>query len=151
VLRDEPLSADQLAALIPELEYWMTLIAATTLFPGRRQASAPPGLPPGRIMELFELARDAVTAARRAAVTLSGLVTMLYQTFLSRAPDPGGLASWVRVFREARVNMAATGFMSSAEFQGLVSDRTNAAQVRPVVTRFYTEILGRTPGTAEVE
>jgi Domain of unknown function (DUF4214) len=84
-------------------------------------------------------------------VTLSGMVTILYQTFLSRAPDPGGLASWVGVFREARVNMAATGFMSSAEFQGLVSDRANAAQVRPVVTRFYTEILGRTPGTAEVE
>jgi subtilisin family serine protease len=84
-------------------------------------------------------------------VTLSGLVTILYQTFLSRAPDPGGLASWVRAFREARVNLAATGFMSSAEFQSLVSDRTNAAQVRPVVTRFYTEILGRTAGTAEVE
>jgi hypothetical protein len=70
MLRGEPLSADQLAALIPELEYWMTLIAATTLFPERRQASAPPGLPPGRIMELFELARDALTAARRAEVAL---------------------------------------------------------------------------------
>jgi len=84
-------------------------------------------------------------------VTLSGLVTILYQTFLSRAPDAGGLASWASVFREARVNMATTGFMPSAEFQNLVSDRTNAAQVRAVVTRFYTEILGRTPGTTEVD
>ena len=84
-------------------------------------------------------------------VTLSGLATILYQTFLSRAPDPGGLATWVSVFRGARVNMATTGFIPSAEFQSLVSDRTNAAQVRPVVTRFYTEILGRTPGTAEVD
>jgi hypothetical protein len=84
-------------------------------------------------------------------VTLSGLATILYQTFLSRAPDPGGLATWVSVFREARVNMATTGFMPSAEFQNLVSDRTSASQVQPVVTRLYTEILGRTPGTAEVD
>jgi hypothetical protein len=84
-------------------------------------------------------------------VTLSGLATILYQTFLSRAPDPGGLASWVSVFRAARVNMATTGFLPSAEFQNLVSDRTNAAQVRPVVTRFYTEILGRAPEAAGLE
>jgi hypothetical protein len=33
----------------------------------------------------------------------------------------------------------------------LVSDRANAAQVRPVVTRFYTEILGRAPEAAGFE
>ena len=84
-------------------------------------------------------------------VTLSGLATILYQTFLSRAPDSDGLATWVSVFREARVNTATTGFIPSGEFQSLVSDRTNASQVRPVVTRFYTEMLGRAPEAAELE
>jgi len=55
------------------------------------------------------------------------------------------------VFRGARVTMATTGFIPSAEFQSLVTDRTNAAQVRPVVTRFYTEILGRAPEAAGLE
>jgi hypothetical protein len=47
--------------------------------------------------------------------------------------------------------MATTGFLPSAEFQSLVPDRRNAAQVRPVVTRFYTEILGRAPEAAGLE
>jgi hypothetical protein len=101
VLRGESLSADhsrsrqgtnlslaQLAALIPELENWMMLIAATTLFPGRQRAAAPPGLPPERIMELFELARDALAAARRAEVAL--MVTR-HETWLRHQLD--GLAS----------------------------------------------------------
>jgi len=94
---------------------------------------------------------DSVEFRTARPVTLSGLATILYQTFLSRAPDPGGLAGWVGAFRGARVNMATTGFIPSAEFQGLVTDRTNASQVRPVVTRFYTEILGRAPEAAGLE
>jgi len=80
-------------------------------------------------------------------LTLTGLVTVLYRTFLDREPEPAGLAAWVDVFRQARLSVAQN-FIHSAEFQRLLPDRTNRPAVTAVVTRFYTEILGRAPEPA---
>ena len=77
-------------------------------------------------------------------LTLTGLVTALYGALLGRAPEPAGLAGWAAVFRQGRVDLAAS-FIESVEFQSLVPDRRNPALVTPVVTRFYTAILGRSP------
>jgi len=77
--------------------------------------------------------------------TLNGLVTLLYGVFLGRVPEPSGLAGWAGVFRGERVSLATGSFIPSAEFQSLVPNRHDPAQVTPVVTRFYTEILGRAP------
>ena len=52
-------------------------------------------------------------------VTMSRLVAMIYQTMLSREPDPGGLAGWTGLLRQARLTMALQGFIPSPEFQGL--------------------------------
>ena len=78
-------------------------------------------------------------------LTLNGLVTALYRAFLDRDPDPGGLAVWVQQFRTARVNLANGGFISSAEFRNLLPNRADRTAVQAVVTRFYTDILGRSP------
>jgi Domain of unknown function (DUF4214) len=80
--------------------------------------------------------------------TLNGLVTLLYEVFLGRTPEPGGLAGWAGVFRGERVSLATGSFIPSVEFQSLVPNRHDPAQVTPVVTRFYTEILGRAPEPA---
>jgi hypothetical protein len=82
--------------------------------------------------------------------TLIGLVTDLYATLLGRAPDPAGQNLWTGEFRAQRLAVAA-GFIASAEFQSLVPDRTNPAFVTPVVTRFYTSILGRDPDPAGLQ
>src|SRR5262245_27082781 len=81
-------------------------------------------------------------------LTLAGQVTVLYRTLLGRAPDPAGLAAWVDVLRQGRLQLALRGFIPSAEFRALVPDRTNRAAVDAVITRFYTEILGRAPEAA---
>src|SRR5262245_24563367 len=78
-------------------------------------------------------------------LTLAGQVTVLYRTLLGRAPDPTGLAAWVDVLRQGRLQLALRGFIPSAEFRALLPDRTNGAAVDAVITRFYTEILGRAP------
>jgi uncharacterized protein DUF4214 len=76
--------------------------------------------------------------------TLTGLVTALYGAWLGRAPEPAGLADWTGLFRQQRIDVAMN-FIDSGEFQGLVPDRRDPALVTPVVTRFYTAILGRAP------
>ena len=80
-------------------------------------------------------------------ITLAGLVTVLYRTFLVREPEPAGLTAWVERFRQARLGLAQN-FTLSAEFQSLLPDRTNRPAVTALVTRFYTEILGRAPEPA---
>ena len=80
-------------------------------------------------------------------LTLTGLVTVLYRTFLVREPEPAGLTAWVEGFRQARLGLAQD-FTLSAEFQSLLPDRTNRPAVTALVTRFYTEILGRAPEPA---
>ena len=85
---------------------------------------------------------------RTRRVTLYELGTALYRAVLTR--DPGGdLGFWVDVFRQARQALA-TAFLASAEFQRLLPDRTNRPAVTAVITRFYTEILGRPPDPAGV-
>ncbi|MDE2058521.1 MAG: DUF4214 domain-containing protein [candidate division NC10 bacterium] len=81
-------------------------------------------------------------------LTLTGLVTVLYRTFLERDPDSSGLVFWADQFRQERLSLALEGFILSAEFQSLLPDRTDRAAVTAVVTRFYTEILGRAPEPA---
>jgi hypothetical protein len=46
--------------------------------------------------------------------------------------------------------LAVQGFISSAEFQSLVPDRRDRAVVAGIVTRLYTEILGRAVKEGEV-
>ena len=87
---------------------------------------------------------------RARPMTLTGLVMALYGALLARAPDPAGLAQWTGLFREGRVDVARS-FIGSTEFQGLVPDRRNPALVTPVVTRFYTAILGRAPDPAGLQ
>jgi hypothetical protein len=84
-------------------------------------------------------------------LTLTGLVALLYQTMLGRDPEPGGLAGWVSVLRNARVELATQSFIPSPEFRGLVPDGTDRASLGAVITRFYTVILGRAPATSEVD
>jgi hypothetical protein len=77
-------------------------------------------------------------------LTLPDLVTTLYRVLLARGPEPGGLAYWAGVFRQDRLSLA-TAFVESAEFRNLLPDRTNRQALTAIVTRFYTEILGRAP------
>jgi pimeloyl-ACP methyl ester carboxylesterase len=81
-------------------------------------------------------------------LSLNGLVSMLYQTFLDRSPEPQGLAGWASLFRQTRLEIALQGFIPSPEFRGLLPDRHNRAAVEEVITRFYTQILNRAPEPA---
>lgn len=78
-------------------------------------------------------------------LSLSGLVRVLYRTFLGREPDAVGSAFWADQLRQERLRIALQGFIPSVEFQGLLPDRSNRSAVTSVVTRFYTEVLGRSP------
>src|SRR5437867_10192669 len=84
-------------------------------------------------------------------LSLNGLVTKLYLTFLGRNPDPGGLAAWAALVRQARLNIALQGFIPSQEFQGLLPNRTNQTAVTTVVTRLYQQVLGRAPEQAGLQ
>jgi Domain of unknown function (DUF4214)/Protein of unknown function (DUF1416) len=81
---------------------------------------------------------------RTRPLTLPAVVTALYRALLGREPEPGGLTAWVGVLRHERLALAAS-FVDSAEFQRQLPDRTNRQAVATVVTRLYTEILGRAP------
>jgi hypothetical protein len=83
-------------------------------------------------------------------LTLTDLVTVLYGSFLARNPDPAGLMTWTDVLRQQRIDVAMN-FIQSAEFQRLVPDRRNPALVTPVVTRFYSAMLGRAPDPAGLQ
>ena len=77
-------------------------------------------------------------------LTLNGLVTSLYRTFLDRYPDPAGRGEWVQHFRHQRVVVSNEGFISSAEFKNLLPDRTDRVAVAAVITRFYEADPGAT-------
>jgi Domain of unknown function (DUF4214) len=77
-------------------------------------------------------------------LTLTNMVAALYGSFLGRNPDPAGLVAWTGALRQQRIDVTMH-FVHSAEFQSLVPDRRNPALVTPVVTRFYTTMLGREP------
>jgi len=67
--------------------------------------------------------------------TNTSFVTALYQSFLSRAPDPGGLADWVNLLNTQQDTTAqvATGFLNSDE------NRTD------IITGFYATYMHRAP------
>src|SRR5262249_37883851 len=69
-----------------------------------------------------------------------------YQTFLNRAPDPGGFDSFVNLLAAGQsYSVAQTAIVSSQEaFDD--AGGTNAAYV----TYLYQKILGSTPGPSEV-
>jgi len=83
-------------------------------------------------------------------LTLTGLVTVLYRALLAREPEPAGLTGWIGVFRQPRFVLAAQDFIPSTEFQRILPDRTDRSAVTTVITRFYSEILGRVPRHDEV-
>ncbi len=80
--------------------------------------------------------------------TLTSLVTKLYNTFLGRSPEPGGLAAWVAIFRQARLLIATQGFIPSPEFQSILPNPADGTAVANLVTRLYTQVLLRAPEPA---
>ena len=83
------------------------------------------------------------------AVTLTSHVTLLYNVFLGRAPDPPGLAGWV-AHLQAQFDTALPGFVNSSEFQRLLPNLQDQVAVSAVVTRLYQQVLGRAPAADEV-
>jgi len=73
-----------------------------------------------------------------AGGTNTSFVTALYQSFLQRTPDPGGLAAWINLLVTGQDTTAqvATGFLNSAE------NRTD------LITGFYQTYLHRAPDPA---
>lgn len=90
---------------------------------------------------------DSVEFRTNKAYSLESLVTLFYDTFLGRPPDPAGLAGWIGFVRHARLAIAQ-GFIASAEFQGVLPSRSDRAAVTTLVGRLYREILGREPDAA---
>ena len=82
--------------------------------------------------------------------SLTGQVTLLYQTFLGRTPDPDGLAAWVNVLRQDRLSIPLQRLIPSQEFQGLLPDRTDRGRVTALVTRLYREALRRNADAREL-
>jgi Domain of unknown function (DUF4214) len=88
---------------------------------------------------------DSIEFRTARRLSLTGLVTLLYRTFLGRPPDAAGLAVWADLFRRQRLELAVRGFIPSPEFLGLLPDRRDAVAVAAVVSRLYGQLLGRAP------
>jgi subtilisin family serine protease len=86
---------------------------------------------------------DSVEFRTVRPLSLNGLVSVLHRVFLLRDPDPAGLASVAQSFRTARTTLAKEAFIPSQEFKNLLPNRGDQAAVSAVVSRFYTELLGR--------
>src|SRR5262245_58320174 len=67
------------------------------------------------------------------SLTLNQLVGKFYLAMLGRTAEPAGTAAWAGVLRQARLKIALSGFVPSAEFRSLLPDRTNRAAVTVVV------------------
>ncbi len=52
--------------------------------------------------------------------TARDYIETLYLTFLNRTPEPAGVDAWEAILRNALLTVINTGFVPSAEFQGLV-------------------------------
>jgi Domain of unknown function (DUF4214) len=75
-------------------------------------------------------------------LTLSELVAVTYRALLGRDPDTGGLAFWTSFLRQARLEVAGA-FMGSPEFQAIAPRQGDRVTATALITRFYTELLGR--------
>jgi hypothetical protein len=76
----------------------------------------------------------------------AALVSDAYGYYLERGPDPGGLEGWVGYLnRGATIEQLEAGIMASPEYFGKAGGGND-----PWVRRMYADVLGRTPGNAEV-
>ena len=75
-----------------------------------------------------------------------GAIYRLYEAALDRTPDAAGLGYWIGV-RDAGASLAdiAAGFIGGAEYQALYGGVTSNTEL---VTRYYNNILDRTPDPA---
>src|SRR5262245_61349977 len=74
-------------------------------------------------------------------LTFSEYVTILYHTFLMRAPDPAGLAGWDDVLANDMLAIINGGFVPSAEFQGLSASVCGGAGGIPNIVGTYSGTL----------
>jgi len=78
-------------------------------------------------------------------------VTDLYQTFLNRAPDPGGLTFWVNYLAQGLTpNMLITQFAYCDEFKLYIEGLFGSLATRPennLVNDLYRGFLNRFPDT----
>jgi hypothetical protein len=75
-----------------------------------------------------------------------GQAYRLYQAAFDRAPDSFGLGFWIsRLDLGVSLKTVAKAFVSSAEFRTLYGEQPGNAEL---VTRFYTNVLGRAPDAA---
>ena len=102
---------------------------------------------------------------RNMGLTYDGVVETLYQTMLSRASDPAGLAYWVDFLNSGLTkDFIINGFSKSVEFAGLcnaykitageialTNPRDKNAGVTKFVARCYTEALQRQFDTEGLE
>lgn len=87
------------------------------------------------------------------ALNNSQFVTLLYQNVLGRAPDAGGLASWVQALNAGTSRAdVVVGFSDSSEFRSNTSTDIDAfmtskfsAEHQGAVYRLYKATLGREP------
>lgn len=75
----------------------------------------------------------------------AGQVYRMYQAALNRAPDTGGLSSWInQMDHGVTLTQVASGFTGSIEFKGLYGNNsTDAAFVKAL----YSNVLHRVPDT----
>ncbi|MEM1100406.1 MAG: DUF4214 domain-containing protein [Pseudomonadota bacterium] len=97
-------------------------------------------------VDLMEAATLPFTRAGQRA-DWSDDVYRLYQATLGREPDMGGFLGWTdQLARGADYETAVQGFINSQEFQA----RYGALDDTGFVELLYANVLGRTPGAAEV-
>ncbi len=89
------------------------------------------------------------------ATSNTAFVTMLYNVFLDRTPDAGGLAFWVGQLETMATRPGVlNGFIHSAEFSAICSSYGIIAYTPGIpgfVTRFYTLTLERMPDIEGLE
>lgn len=87
------------------------------------------------------LVRDAESTAAQAY--------RIYQAAFNRPADPAGLGYWIEnLQRGMTVEQIAAGFVASDEFR---STYGNSPSNREIATRFYQNVLGRTPDPAGLD
>jgi hypothetical protein len=140
---DEPAEPTTLGAA--EYECWLTAMYDDVL--GRAPddagladwvAAMEGGLPPGEAAGKFV----------RSDESLRRILGGLYQTILRREPDEDGFADWLAALNNGVTQLDATaGMLGSEEYFAVMagSDR------RHFIEMLYSDVLGRTGSTAEVD
>ena len=90
---------------------------------------------------------DVVRAFVRSEERLEGVVADAYRTLLGRAPDPGGLATWVGLLRGGGTrSQVIAGIAGSEEYLSRQGGTPSG-----FVAGLYRDVLGRSAGPPEVE